>query len=190
MEKGWGNRKVILNLAVSLDGYIEGPNGEIDWLTFSEETGKVLHSFLEEIDTILYGRISYEKWGTYTPESDSPDFERSFYKKTGNMSKYVFSSTKNRFDGHPNVVQSEIKRAIGQLKQQEGKDIWLYGGARLITTFFNLDLIDELRLAVSPIILGEGKPLFNGISDRKKLELVKSESHKSGMVSLTYRTIR
>lgn len=190
MEEGQNNRKVILNLAVSLDGYIEGPNGEIDWLVFSEETGKVLHKFLGEIDTILYGRISYEKWGTYVPADDSPDFEKNFYEKTGKMSKYVFSTSKNDFDGNPKVVQSEIQKTIGHIKGQSGKNIWLYGGAKLITSFFNLNLIDELRLAVCPIILGAGKPLFKDILDREKLNLVKSENHESGIVALTYRTLK
>jgi len=187
MEKRQNNRNVILNLAVSLDGYIEGPNGEIDWLSFSEEVGDVLHRFLGEIDTMLYGRISYEKWGTYTPEEDSPDFEKDFYAKTGKMAKYVFAGSRNEFEGSPLVVQSDIKRTVNELKQQEGKDIWLYGGAKLITTFFNLDLIDEMRLAVYPVILGDGKPLFSGIQQRKKMDLIRSESDESGIVTLIYR---
>src|SRR5690606_24291180 len=190
MEKRQNNRNVILNLAVSLDGYIEGPNGEIDWLSFSEEVGDVLHRFLGEIDTMLYGRISYEKWGTYTPEEDSPDFEKDFYAKTGKMAKYVFSGSRNEFEGSPLVVQSDIKRTVNELKQQEGKDIWLYGGAKLITTFFNLDLIDEMRLAVYPVILGDGKPLFSGIQQRKKMDLIRSESDESGIVTLIYRMAR
>jgi dihydrofolate reductase len=188
MEKKWNNRKVILSLAVSLDGFIEGPNGEIDWLTFSEETGQVLHRFLEEIDTILYGRVSYEKWGAYNPPEDSPDFEKTFYDKTGDMSKYVFSTTRKAFEGRPIVVNSEIEQVVCDLKQQQGKHIWLYGGARLISAFFNFNLIDEIRLAIAPVILGEGKPLFNEIRERKKLNLVKVEGHPSGMVALTYRT--
>lgn len=187
MEQGQDNRKVILNLAVSLDGYIEGPNGEVDWLTFSEETGEVLHRFLNEIDTILYGRVSYEKWGTYRPSEDSSEAERHFYEKTGKMSKLVFSTTTTDFEGDPFVVPSDIEGAMERLKQQEGKDIWLYGGSELITSFFNLDLIDELRISISPIILGDGKPLFKGILERKKLELCNSESYRSGMVTLTYK---
>jgi dihydrofolate reductase len=188
MEKRQENRRIILNLALSLDGYIEGPNGEVDWLTFSEETGEVLHRFLDEIDTILYGRVSYEKWGTYSPSNDSSAAERRFYEKTGKMSKFVFSKTTTDFDGDPFIVPADIKGTIERLKQQEGKDIWLYGGSKLITTFFNLDLIDELRLSISPIILGDGKPLFKGILGRKKLELRNSESYRSGMVTLTYET--
>ncbi len=190
MEKEHNNRKVILSLAVSLDGYIEGPNAEIDWLIFSEETGKVLHQFLDEIDTMLYGRVSYEKWGAYDPPEDSPDFEKTFYDKTGKMTKYVFSTSRKAFEGDPIVVKSDIEQAIHKIKKQPGKNIWLYGGAKLISTFLNLNLIDEIRLAICPIILGDGKPLFNAIRERKKLNLVKAEGHKSGMVALTYQSVK
>ena len=74
-------RKIILSLAVSFDGFIEGPNKEIDWLSFTPETGEVLNKFLQEIDTVLYGRVSYEAWGTYQPAADAADFEKNFYSK-------------------------------------------------------------------------------------------------------------
>lgn len=182
-------RKIILTLAVSLDGFIEGPNREIDWIEFSEETGNTLNKFLEEIDTVLYGRVSYEAWGNYSPADDSSDFEKNFYRKLKKMTKYVFSSSKTEFDGNPMVVKSDIKHTIENLKQQSGKDIWLYGGASLISTFVNLNLVDEFRLAVFPIILGEGNPLFKEIKQRVKLKLLEVKSSKSGVVELNYERI-
>ncbi len=131
-------RKIILNLAVSLDNYIEGPNGETDWLTFSDETGKVLHNFLKEIDTILYGRKSYEKWGTYVPEENAMEFEKTFYSATNKMNKYVFSKSKTDLKGSPAIVANNIAQQMQDLKKHSGKDIWLYDGAGLISTFMNL----------------------------------------------------
>lgn len=158
-------RKIILTLAVSLDNYIEGPNGETDWLQFTKETGTVLNKFLQEIDTILYGRFSYELYGNHFPPKSSPDFEKNFYGAVNKLDKYVFSSSKTDFEGNPILVKSNIAKKMQQLKQRPGKDIWLYGGAGLISTFMNLKLIDEIRVAVHPIILGEGNPLFKEIKD-------------------------
>lgn len=179
-------RKIILSLAISFDGYIEGPNQEIDWLTFSEETGQFLNNFLRGIDTILYGRVSYEAWGTYKPADDSPDSEKEFYKTFAAMKKYVFSSTRAEFEGNPAVVQSGIKEAMLELKQQPGKNIWLYGGSGLITTFMNLDLVDEYWIGVYPIVLGAGKPLFKDIDHRVKLRLIEAKGDSSGVLMVKY----
>ena len=182
-------RKVVLALAVSLDGFIEGPNREIDWIEFTEETGAALGKFLEEIDTILYGRVSYEAWGNYTPGADSSESEREFYRKTDKMKKYVFSSTKSEFEGDPAVVDSDIKQLIENLKSQPGKNIWLYGGSGLITTFLNLNLVDEFSLGVYPVILGAGNPLFKEIKQRVKLNLLEAKSSISGVVELRYERV-
>lgn len=181
-------RKVILTVAVSLDSFIEGPNKEVDWMTFDEETGTELNNFLQEIDTVLYGRVSYELYGNYTPSDSSGDFEKDFYHKLNKLTKYVFSSSKVEFSGNPKVVKSDIVQIIQNLKQQPGKNIWLYGGAGLISNFMNLNLIDEIRLAVIPIILGGGTPLFKGIKERVKLKLLKTVTSKSGVVGLSYAT--
>ncbi|MDD7886938.1 dihydrofolate reductase family protein [Flavivirga sp. 57AJ16] len=179
-------RKIILNLAVSLDGFIEGPNGEIDWLTFTEETGIVLNNFIKDIDTVLYGRITYDSWGTYKPSQESSDFEKNFYSEMDKKLKYVFSKSKSIFEGNPIVINSDIEKQINNIKKEQGKNIWLYGGANLITSLLNLNLIDEFRLAICPIILGEGKPLFKNIKDRKKLKLISAKGHESGIVELIY----
>jgi dihydrofolate reductase len=179
-------RKVILSLATSFDGFIEGPNRETDWLTFTEETGKALGKFLNEIDAVLYGRVSYEAWGNYIPSENSPAFEKDFYNKLNGMNKYVFSSLRGNFPGNPIVVRSDIKETISNMKQQPGKNIWLYGGAGLISTFVNLDLVDEFRIAVFPIILGSGKSLFNNIDHRVKLKLIDVKAGQSGVVEFKY----
>lgn len=179
-------RKIILCLCTSYDGFIEGPNDEIDWITFDEEAGDALGNFVKGIDTILYGRVSYEKWGLYHPGDDASASEKSLYAAMDTMTKYVFSTTHNQFEGSPMVVQSNIKETIEELKQQPGKNIWLYGGASLITTFMNLDLVDEYQIAVMPIILGQGKPLFKDIQSRHPLKLLKAKAGKTGALELVY----
>jgi dihydrofolate reductase len=183
-------RKIILSLITSFDGFIEGPNREIDWITFDEETGKALNKFLSEIDTVLYGRVSYESWGTYTPPEDSADFEKDFYKRLHKMKKYVFSLSKNKFEGNPVVINSDINGAMERLKRESGKDIWLYGGSGLVSTFMNLDLIDEFRVAIAPVILGAGNPMFKEVNHRVKLKLLDVKPSASGVVEFHYQRIK
>lgn len=177
-------RKVILDLAISLDGFIEGPNGEVDWCIMENDMGFI--DFLDQIDTILYGRKSYDLWGQYTPHSDAPNIEKELWTNVHLKEKIVFSRTKQSSDQQILFINDNISKEVNKLKQKSGKDIWLYGGASLITTFINLSLIDEFRLSVHPIILGKGKPLFEDIDKRVNLNLVQTKGFSSGVVQLIY----
>lgn len=106
------------------------------------------------------------------------------------MSKYVFSTSKTRFEGNVKVVQSDILNFVKELQRQPGKNIWLYGGASLTTTFMNLGLVDEFRMAVMPVILGDGNRLFRDIRHRTNLRLIKAESTASGVLGLQYERLR
>lgn len=183
-------RKVIMCLAVSFDGFIEGPNGEIDWIVFGEESGAALTEFIGEIDTVLYGRVSYEMWGNPPITENSSEFEKTFYGKLGKIDRYVFSTTKDEFDGNAKVVKDGIAEFVAELKSKPGKHIWLYGGANLITTFMNLDLVDEYRLAIMPVVIGRGKPLFIDVEDRHRLKLMDVKPSKSGVLAVTYEAVR
>lgn len=181
-------RKIILDLAVTLDGFIEGPNGEIDWLMGDENTdfADILNDILEGIDAIFYGRLSYELWGNYRPEEEAGTKLRKAYDLLHGKTKYVFSETKTG-DGSPAIfINTNIKERVEELKQQAGGNIWLYGGGKLTTTFINLGLIDVFRLAVHPIILGSGKPLFKDLQDRTTLKLAGVKESHSGVLLLTY----
>lgn len=175
---------------MTFDGFIEGPNGEIDWIEFGPESGSALTDFISEIDTVLYGRVSYEMWGNPPITDESSDFEKTFYGALKQMDRHVFSRTKDAFDGDPVVVKENISELVKDLKSKPGKNIWLYGGASLLTTFLNLDLVDEFRIAVFPVVLGEGKRLFQDIQDRHKLRLTNVDRSNSGVLSLTYEVIR
>lgn len=131
-------RKIILDLAVSLDGFIEGPNGEIDWCIMDPEM-KFTY-FLNSIDTILYGRKSYDLWGQYTPNDQISDTEKEMWEIVHSKEKIVFSKTQKLNDDNVVIINEKITEEMNKLKNLPGKDIWLYGGASLITTFINLGL--------------------------------------------------
>lgn len=176
-------RKVLLDLAVTLDGFIEGPNGEIDWCIMDDDMD--FNDFLSNIDTIFYGRVSYDAWGNFQPDTDADEAETEFWKNIHSKEKYVFSG-QNRNDEKAIFISSNITDKVNEIKTQPGKDIWLYGGASLIKTFIQLNLIDVYRISVHPIALGAGKPLFENLENRLHLKLIKTNVFKSGVVQLIY----
>ncbi len=168
-------RKVILQLAVSLDGYIEGPNGEYDWCLTDQDYG--MSEFFKHIDSVFYGRKSYELTLSMG-EPEMPGFPR--------LTEYVFSTTLQKVKPGAILITGDIEAVIKRIKQEPGKDIWLFGGAKLTASLLNLGLVDEISLAVHPIILGGGKPLFSNISQRISLTLTDTKTYSSGLVALTY----
>ena len=176
-------RKIILDLAVTLDGFIEGPNGEIDWCIMDEEMG--FDSFLASIDTIFYGRISYDMWGNFQPDSNAPEAEKNLWSAVHSKQKFVFSKNPKQ-DTAATWISTDIAARVKEIKNSTGKNIWLYGGAKLITTFVDLGLVDIYRLSVHPVILGQGKPLFSNLSSRVNLTLDNVKPFKSGVTLLQY----
>jgi len=168
-------RDLILNLAVSLDGFIEGPNGEFDWCFTDQDYG--MKEFLSGVDTIFFGRKSYEVL---------LKFETNPYPK---LKKYVFSKTLPSADG-ATLIREDIEARVKEIKKEQGKNIWLFGGASLTSQLLNLALVDEMQLAVHPLFLGKGKPLFSGMKSRIGLELVDSKVYTTGLVQMSYRTRR
>ncbi|QEC52672.1 dihydrofolate reductase [Anseongella ginsenosidimutans] len=176
-------KKVVLDLAVSLDGFIEGPNGETDWCILEDDMN--FEGFLASIDTIFYGRVSYDIWGNFQPGSGASQIEQQLWKDVNSKHKVVFSS-QSRDDDNAIFINSDITNKVKEIKEQGGKDIWLHGGAGLIKTFIELNLIDSYRLSVHPTVLGSGTPLFKDLKERIALTLVKTNIFKSGVVQLIY----
>ncbi|MDP4087075.1 MAG: dihydrofolate reductase family protein [Bacillota bacterium] len=177
-------RRILLDLAVTLDGFIEGPEGEVDWCIMAPDMN--FTNFLNQIDTILYGRKSYDLWGQFIPDIKVSNTEKEIWELVHSKEKYVFSRSQNSIDNKVTIINDNIVEEVNKLKNKPGKDIWLYGGASLITTFINLGLVDEFRLSVHPVILGEGKPLFIDIKQRVNLKLVETKKLSSGVVQLCY----
>lgn len=168
-------RQIVLQLAVSLDGYIEGPNGEFDWCFTDQDYG--MSEFFRRIDSVFYGRKSYEL--VLSMESEAPP---GFPK----LKEYVFSNTMDNVREGAVLVKGNIKTEVEKIKKEKGKDIWLFGGADLISSLMNLQLVDEIILAVHPVILGAGKALFKEIKERTWLTLTDQKTYPNGLVFLTY----
>ena len=167
-------RKVILGVAVSLDGLIEGPNGEYDWCFTDQDYGFI--AFFNRVDTIFVGRKTYEmSLGMEGGGAGFPKFK-----------EYIFSTTIDKVKEGATLIKDNIKIEVEKIKKDSGKDIWLFGGASLTTSLMNLGLVDEVSLAVHPILLGSGKPLFKNIKDRINLTLLDTKTYSTGLVSLTY----
>ena len=133
-------RKIILNLATTIDGFIEGANGELDWCILEEDMH--FDAFLESIDTIFYGRVSYDQWGNYQPGESSSDMEKGIYSAIQSKKKFVVSG-QPRVDDNATFISSDVVSGVKKIRDQPGKDIWLYGGARLVTTFIESGRGDE-----------------------------------------------
>lgn len=168
-------RKVILGLAVSLDSYIEGPNGEYDWCFTDQDYG--MNDFFKRIDALFIGRKTYEM-SLGMDDNGMPGFPK--------LKEYVFSTTLDSVKEGAVLIKKDIKKEVEKIKKEKGKDIWMFGGASLTSSLMNLGLIDELSLAVHPILLGAGKPLFSDISKRIQLELINTKTYSSGLVTINY----
>jgi len=166
-------RKVILGVAVSLDSFIEGPMENMIVFLLTRIRFK---RFFNRIDAIFVGRKTYEM------SAEMNGGGAGFPK----FKEYIFSTTLSRVKKGVTLIKEDIKTEVEKIKVEKGKDIWLFGGASLTTSLMNLGLVDELSLAVHPILLGGGKTVFNNIKDRIKLTLVDTKTYSTGLISLTY----
>jgi dihydrofolate reductase len=167
-------RKVILNLAVSLDGYIEGPNGEYDWCFADQDYG--MTEFFANIDMIFMGRKSYD---LITSTGDINAFPQL---------KYVFSDTLIP-EEHPHITivrKADFKETVARIKDEYGANIWLFGGGELISAFLEANMIDDFLLSIHPILLGAGKPLFSQLNKRVGLVHTGTISYNTGLVQIGY----
>ena len=165
-------RNVILFIATSLDGYIAGPAGEIDWLFADQDYGYT--EFLANVDTVLMGRKTYDV---------SLSFGEYPYRGTRG---FVWSRTRSGQDANVTFVSKDVGPFVSALKQETGRNIWLVGGAELVAECVRHDLIDEFMIFVHPIILGNGIPLFQAPLPRRTLRVTQLERFSSGLVQLSY----
>lgn len=169
-------RKIILGVAVSLDGFVEGPNGEYDWCFMDQDYG--MKNFLKGIDAIFFGRKSYEVMLAEIRKTGTHPF--------AGKKNYVFSNTRREMAG-ATLISGDVGKKVKEMKSEPGKDIWLFGGPSLTSSLMRDCLVDELWLAVHPILLGSGKPLFSGIKERITTQLLDTKSYDTGLLSLNYK---
>lgn len=174
---------------MSLDGFVAGPGGEIDWTTPGAELHQFHNQHAQEIDTHLCGRGLYEvmlPWETVDENPSATEVELEFGSIWKNDLKVVFSKTLEKVEGNARLVRDGVAEEVAKLKEQPGKDMDV-GGAGLASTCIKLDLIDEYQLFVYPVVLGHGTPYFPPVEDRLTLELVETRTFESRVVYLRYR---
>src|SRR5947209_10326369 len=165
-------RKVIYSMGVSLDGFIAGPDGEIDWSPPDEELHRFHNQQARELGAHLCGRRLYEKmtyWETAEENPSAAEYELEFARIWKRLPKIVFSRTLEKVEGNARLVRDGVAEEVAKLKEQPGKDLAV-GGAGLASTLMKLGLIDEYWLFVSPVVLGGGTPYFPVLEERIDME--------------------
>lgn len=184
-------RKIITTTWITLDGFIAGPNQEMDWVMVDAEMGQYEYDIVSSADTLLLGRVTYQSFAgawPYVPDNPNVSPEEKMYARRLNaMRKIVFSRTLPAAEWENSTLVKEIvPEEIAQWKQESGGDMLIYGSASIVQTLTNHGLIDEYQLLVHPVILGAGKPFFQHIQARQKLKLVGTKSFPSGVIGLYY----
>ena len=192
-------RKIIAALQTSVDGFIEGPNGELDWaMTEDDETWREVFDFLGNIDTCILGRVMYpgyeQYWMAVLKNPDGPlpfgggaasKNEIAYARFADQTLHIVVSKSLDEVEWKTTRIARDLEE-IRKLKQQPGKDIYVVGGATLVSSMINEGMIDEVRMHMNPLILGGGKALFKDVKERHALKLVETKPYKSGKVALIY----
>jgi dihydrofolate reductase len=183
-------RKLIYSMGVSLDGFIAGPDGEIDWAAPDEELHRFHNEQAREVGVDLYGRRLYETmifWETADEKPSTSEVELEFARIWKDTPKIVFSRTLEKVEmSNARLVRDGAAEEVAKLKEQQGKDLAV-GGAGLASTFIKLGLVDEYRLFISPVVLGAGTPYFPALDERIELELVETRTFRSRVVYVRYR---
>jgi dihydrofolate reductase len=185
-------RKLIYSMGVSLDGFIAGPNGEIDWSVPDEELHRFHNERVRDQGTQLLGRRLYETmlyWETAEEQPSPHEVELEFARIWKALPKVVFSRTLEEVEGNSRLVRDGAVEEVARLKEEEGKDIAV-GGAGLAATLIEAGLVDEFQLFVNPVVLGGGTPYFPALDQRVDLELIETREFASPAVYLRYRLRR
>ena len=181
-------RKILAFLVTTVDGYYEGPNQEFDWPVVDEEFNEFGLEQLDEIGTLLFGRVTYQGMASYWPTPAAQQDDPRVAAKMNGLPKVVVSRTLDKAEwANTRLVKDDVAAELTKLKQQPGKDIAIFGSSDLTVSLLRMGLVDELRIMVHPVVLGAGKSLFRTATERIGLELVKTRSFRSGSVMLYYR---
>jgi dihydrofolate reductase len=184
-------RALIYSMSVSLDGFVAGPGGEIDWSAPDEEAMRFHNLQTRELAAYLCGRGLYEEmlvWETAEQTMSGP-LEIEFARIWNAIPKVVFSTTLRQVEGNARLAGGDVAGEVARLTQQPGPGVVSAGGARLAATLIKLDLIDEYRQFVNPVVLGGGTPYFPPLENRLDLELLETRTFGSGVVYLRYRRV-
>lgn len=185
-------RKIKLQMQLSLDGFVSGPEGEMDWMVW--EWDDILKNYVAGLtnsaDTFLMGRATGEGmsvyWPTVASNPESKEEDKWMAEKLNNSPKVVFSKTITHINWTNARIANDIIEEVKELKKEPGKDILIYGGAGIVSSFIRENLIDEYHLFINPVILGNGKAIFNNARETMHLKLVNTFPSKTGIIILQY----
>lgn len=183
-------RNVIFSAMVSLDGFMEAPNQDLDWVIVDEELHNYVNEQVKGMGAFLYGRRTYETMVAYWPTADTdptiPEYMAEFSRIWRNKPKFVFSKTLAHVEAGHTLIKDNVAEEITKLKEQPGKDLAL-GGADLTSTLTKHGLVDQYQLYFQPVALGAGTPFFKSLENRLSLKLLDTRTFASGVVLLHYR---
>jgi dihydrofolate reductase len=184
-------RRVVLLMHVSLDGYVAGPNGEMDWIKLDDSLWDYVTAITDTADTVIFGANTYKLmepyWPTAAEQPDASKHDIDHARWLAGATKLVFSKTLEKTDWQGvEIVHGDSKEALLAHEAQPGKDILIIGSPSLAHSFMQMGLIDELRLNINPVILGAGKSLYAGLHPPINLALTNTQAFESGVVAVTY----
>jgi dihydrofolate reductase len=180
-------RKIIFQNMVSLDGYFEGPNHELDWHRVDGEFNDYAAGLLDSVDTLIFGRVTYQLMAGYWPSPDALADDPVIAAKMNSLQKVIFSRTlKTAAWSNTRLATDDPATEIRRLKQQPGRDMAIFGSSDLTVSLMDAHLLDEYRIFINPVFLGSGKTLLHGLHERLNLHLLWSRTFKSGLVLLCY----
>ena len=181
-------RKIFSFIAVSVDGYHADPDHQLDWQNLDEEFNAFSQEQLDEVDTLLLGRVTYEGMVAFWATQLGGDYDTGIAATMNGIAKIVVSRTLDTAEwNNTRLIKADVEEELTKVKQRTGKDIAILGSSALTANLMRMGLVDELRLLVNPIVLGAGQALFRNTDDRIPLRLLRTRTFASGSVLLTYR---
>ena len=185
-------RNLIYSMGVSLDGFIAGPSGDFSWSVPDEELHRFHNQRVRELGAHLLGRRLYETmvyWETAHENPEAGEIELEFARIWQDLPKVVFSTTLEGVEGNTRLATGTVAEEVAGLKEEPGGDVGV-GGAGLASTLIELDLVDDYRPFIYPVVVGGGKPFLPPLEERLDLELVETRPFASRVVYARYRRVR
>jgi dihydrofolate reductase len=184
-------RKIVLLMHVTLDGFVAGPNGEMDWIHVDDEIFEYPGKLTADADTALYGRVTYQMMESYWPTAgDDPNASKHDIEHAtwyNEVEKVVLSNTlQGQNSNNIKIINGDVAAQIKELKQQNGKNILIIGSPSAVHVLLEHDLLDDFWLFVNPVLLGQGIPLFKNVKAVTKLKLVANTTFTSGVICTHY----
>jgi len=179
--------KVVASEMISLDGYFAGPDGELDWHYVDDEFNAYATELLDAASVLVFGRVTYQLMADFWPSDQAQQVDPETALRMNRLPKVVFSRSMKRAEWAPTEVKSgDLGAEIDRLRQGAVGNVLVLGSGQILSALAELGLVDEYRLLVNPIVLGQGRPLFSGLKSRLPMKLVRTRPFKSGLMGLFY----